>query len=47
MKQGLNNNIKYIDSYSYLKENGYKLRDGLHYDEETSKKIYEYVKSQL
>lgn len=47
IKQGLNNNIKYIDSYSFLKENGYKLNDGLHYDQETSIKIYNFIKNEL
>lgn len=38
---------KYLDVYSYLKSSGYKTTDGLHYDDETSKKIHERVKELL
>ncbi len=37
----------YLDVYSYLKSDGYKTTDGLHYDNATSKKIHEKVKSML
>lgn len=36
--------IKYIDTYNYLISNGYKTTDGLHYDNNTYKKIYKKVK---
>lgn len=38
---------KYLDVYSYLKSSGYKTTDGLHYDDDTSKKIHERVKELL
>ena len=47
LKRGLNQNIKYIDSYSNLVNTGYKTTDGLHYDKDTSYKIYNYIKSNL
>ena len=37
----------YLDVYSYLKSDGYKTTDGTHYDDATSKKIHEKVKSML
>lgn len=36
--------IKYIDTYNYLISNGYKTTDGLHYDNNTYKKVYKKVK---
>ena len=47
MKQGLNSNIRFIDSHSNLINSGYTTTDGLHYDSNTSKKIYNYIKSNL
>lgn len=44
MRQGLNENVKLIDANAYLKNYGYNTEDGLHYDLETYKKIYEYIK---
>ena len=38
---------RYLDVYSYLKASGYKTTDGLHYDNDTSKKIHEKVKEML
>lgn len=40
-------NITYIDTNSYLKNSGFKTTDGLHYDGNTSKKIYSYINSKL
>ena len=37
-------NIIYCDTNSYLKENGFETSDGLHYNNSTSKKIYEQIK---
>ena len=37
-------NVTYCDSYNYLKTNGFKTVDGIHYDEATSKVIYEQIK---
>lgn len=34
---------RYLDLYTYLTENGYQTVDGLHYTEETSIKIHDYV----
>lgn len=36
---------RYIDSYNYLKTNGYTAIDKIHYDNETNKKIHEYCMS--
>lgn len=33
----------YLDCYTYLKENGFETADGLHYTDETYKKIHDYV----
>ena len=44
MAQGLNDNVKIIDANTYLKTQGYNTEDGLHYDADTYKKIYEYIK---
>ena len=37
-------NIYYCDTNSYLKKHGFNTSDGLHYDNKTSKKIYEQIK---
>lgn len=34
---------QYIDAFTYLKKNGFSTVDGLHYDSETYRKIYDYV----
>ena len=47
LKAGLNSNIRYIDSNSYLYSVGFTTTDGLHYDQATSRKIYNYVKSNI
>ena len=47
MKQALSSDIRYIDSHSNLISTGYKTTDGLHYSSDTSKKIYNYIKSNL
>lgn len=41
LKSGLNSKVKYIDTNSNLT---FKTTDGLHYNEETSKNIYNYIK---
>lgn len=43
IKQSLNSNIKYIDTYNYLVTSGYSSSDGLHYNNDTYKKIYNYI----
>ncbi len=35
--------VYYIDSYSYLMENGFGTRDGLHYNSETYESLYEFI----
>ncbi len=35
--------INYIDTYTYLQNNGFNSSDGLHYDNKTNKKIYKYI----
>lgn len=47
MRQGLSSHIRYIDTNSYLKANGFSSNDGLHYTNTTYKTIYSYIKSQL
>lgn len=39
--------VSYIDTYSYLQENGYDTTDGIHYTTDTYKKIYNYIKSHV
>ena len=47
LKNGLNSNVKYIDTYSYLISSGFNTSDGLHYKSDTSRKIYNYIKSNI
>ena len=47
LRSGLNSNVKYIDTYSYLVSSGFNTSDGLHYKSDTSRKIYNYVKSNI
>lgn len=47
LKSGLNSNVSYIDTNSYLKSNGFSTTDGLHYTGDTYNKIYNYIKSNL
>lgn len=47
VKNGLSNNVKWIDTHSYLVSNGYKTTDGLHYNSDTSKKIHDYIKNKV
>lgn len=42
MKKGLSSNVKYINTYSKI--NSFGTTDGLHYTNETYKKIYNYIK---
>ncbi len=39
--------VKYIDLYTYLGKVGYSTLDGTHYDENTNRKIYKYLKQQV
>lgn len=45
MAAGFSESVHVIDTNTYLKETGYNTADGLHYDDETYKKIYNYLKS--
>lgn len=45
LKSGLNNTVGWIDTNSVLTKNGFKTTDGLHYDENTSNMIYDYIKN--
>ena len=47
ISKALNPNIRYIDSYSNLLNTGYNTVDGLHYDYETSNKLYNFIKSNI
>ncbi len=44
LKKGLSDDVIIIDTNSYLKKEGYKTEDGLHYDNATYKLIYDYIK---
>lgn len=39
--------IGYLDTYCFLKESGFYARDGVHYDGETNKKLWEMLKENL
>lgn len=47
LKNGLSNEVKYIDANSYLKSNGFTATDGLHYDSATYLKIYNFIRENL
>lgn len=47
MKSSLPSSVKYIDTNSYLKSNGFESPDGLHYNNATYQKIYNHIKSNL
>ena len=48
LKSKLNNSIKWIDVYTYIKNMGDSVfQDYCHYNNETSKKIYDYFKKQV
>ncbi len=44
MQEELSSDVNIIDTNSYLKEEGYVTVDGLHYDSDTYKLIYDYIK---
>lgn len=43
LRQCLLPEIDYLDTYSYLKEDGYQTLDGIHYDQTTYQKIFHYI----
>lgn len=43
LKQYILPQITYLDTYSYLKTNGYQTLDGIHYDQTTYRKIFDYI----
>lgn len=47
VKSGLNSSVGWIDTYSVLTQNGYTTTDGLHYDENTSRIIHDYIKNRV
>lgn len=47
IKSSLPSSVKIIDTNSYLTSNGFDTTDGLHYNKDTSNKIYQYIKSNL
>lgn len=47
LKNGLNNNVGWIDTNSVLIQNGFETTDGLHYDESTYKVIHDYIKNRV
>ena len=47
IKNGLSNKVKIIDLNSYLVSDGYSTTDGLHYNKDTSNKIYNYIKNNV
>ena len=47
LSSNLPNGVHWIDTYNYLMSSGYNTTDGLHYDQNTSNKIYNYIKSNV
>ena len=47
LSNNLPSGITWIDTYSYLQSTGYTSTDGLHYNKNTSIKIYNYLKSKV
>lgn len=47
LQAGLDSSITIIDTNSFLKSDGYVTTDGLHYDNATYQKIYQYIKAQI
>ena len=47
LRSGLNSRVKYLDCNSHLKSVGFTTTDGLHYDSSTSRKIYNFIKSNI
>lgn len=47
LKESLNEDIIFIDSYTHLQENGFDTKDGLHYTDEYSKIILDYISNQI
>lgn len=47
MQEGFDSSVRIIDTNSYLKSSGFNTVDGLHYDDSTYKKIYDYIKSNV
>lgn len=47
MQAELNENIEFIDTYSFLNQNGFGSSDGLHYNNITYRAIYNYVISEI
>ena len=47
MQEGFDSSVRIIDTNSYLKSTGFNTVDGLHYDDSTYKKIYDYIKSNV
>ena len=47
VKKGLDSSITYLDSNAYLKANGFGTVDGIHYDEATYKKIYNFISTNV
>jgi hypothetical protein len=45
IKAGFNSKVGVIDTNTYLKEDGFYTSDGLHYDDNTYKKVYNFLKS--
>ncbi len=47
LQEDLDPSVEWIDSFSWLKEEGYTLTDGLHFSEETSERLYAFYLSSL
>ena len=47
LASSLPNGVEWIDTNSYLISNGFTTTDGLHYNKDTSYKIYNYIKSKV
>lgn len=47
LKRSISGKATWIDTYTVLKSNGFTATDGLHYDGDTYKTIYNYIKSKV
>lgn len=47
IRSGLSNSVSWLDTYGHLISSGYMTTDGLHYDQSTSNKIYNYIKNNV
>lgn len=47
LKNNLSSQVKYIDCYTYLVNNGYTTTDGTHYNAATSRRVYSFIMQKI